>query len=135
MKDKPFLDTNIIIYLLSADDYKADLSEQIVTRGGTVSVQVLNEFLSVATRKLGLTQQESADVLNAVRRSCNVIPLTLETHDLGVDLIDRYGFSIYDAMIVAAALTSGAKTLYSEDMQNGLLVDNCLRIVNPYATR
>ena len=60
--------------------------------------------------------------------------LTEETYDLGRQLAARYGLSVYDAMIVASALLAGADTLYSEDMHDGLLVENCLRIRNPFRT-
>lgn len=133
MSDKPFFDTNIVVYLLSEDTRKANLSEQLVAGGGIISVQVLNEFASVGARKLGLTQQEVKDVLAAVRGTCEVFPLTVELHDIGMGLIDRYGFSVYDSMVVAAAIASGATTLYGEDMQDGLVVDDCVKIVNPYA--
>ena len=63
---------------------------------------------------------------------CPVEDLTLQTHDVGGALAERYGFSIYDAMIVASALVAGCTTLWSEDMQDGLLVEGQLRIVNPF---
>jgi predicted nucleic acid-binding protein len=64
---------------------------------------------------------------------CPVEDLTLQTHDVGRALSERYGFSIYDAMIVASALLAGCTTLWSEDMQDGLVVERQLRIVNPFA--
>jgi len=89
----------------------------------------------VGSRKLGLSLGEIGDVLAAVRATCEVQPLTVEVHETGLGLIDRYGFSVYAAMIVASALLAGATTLHSEDMQDGLGVDGGLRIVNPYAVR
>lgn len=133
MSDKAFLDTNVVVYLLSDDERKADISERLIATGGVVSVQVLNEFAAVATRKFNLTLPEIKTVLAAVRHSCEVLPLTAELHDLGLSLMERYGLSVYDAMIVAAALSRGASTLLSEDMQDGLIIDDCLKIVDPYA--
>jgi len=60
--------------------------------------------------------------------------LTIETHDMGILIAERYKLNVYDAMIVAAALLGGCETLCSEDMQNGQLIDNQLRILNPFTT-
>ena len=76
---------------------------------------------------------EIIDILGLVRRRCRVIGLTAELHDRGIALAGRYSLSVYDAMIVAAALESGARTLYSEDMRHGLRVERALTIVNPFA--
>lgn len=131
MSAEAFLDTNVLLYLL-AGDRKADRAEAVVSEGGTISVQVLNEFASTAIRKLGLSWAETSEALEAVRANCVVVPLTVETHDLGRNLAMRYGFAVYDAMIVAAALLSGAEVLYSEDLQHGLRVERKLTIRNPF---
>ena len=128
-----FFDTNVLLYLLSADEAKADKAEALVCKGGHISVQVLNEFASIATRKLGMTHAETRNALATIRAVCQVHSLTEEIHDLGMQLAERHRLSLYDAMIVAAALTVGCTTLYSEDMQDGLLVRKTLRIRNPFA--
>ncbi len=127
-----FFDTNILLYLLSGDDAKADQAEDLLSQGGHISVQVLNEFASAAIRKLKMTHAELREVLTPIRAVCAVNPLTEATHDLGLRLSERYQLSIYDAMIAAAALMAGCKTLFSEDMQDGLLIDRKLRICNPF---
>lgn len=127
-----FFDTNILLYLLSGDDAKADAAEALVGEGGHLSVQVLNEFASVATRKLDMTHAEVRDVLAPIRAICQVHALTEVTHELGVHLAERYRLSIYDGMIAAAALDAGCTTLFSEDMQDGLLIERSLRIRNPF---
>ena len=127
-----FLDTNIILYLLD-DGPKADVAEQILARRGMISVQVLNEALVNCIRKADMSWDEAGFFLDGVRRFCVVCDLTLETHDIGRALGERYRLSVYDAMIVAAALENGCETLYSEDMQNGLVVERRLRIMNPFA--
>lgn len=129
---KTFIDSNVLIYLLSADAGKADQAEIVLRKGGLISVQVLNEIANVALRKLGMSWEEINEVLSLIRMVCPVEPLTIETHDEGLFLAERYGLSVYDAMIVAAALIGGCDTLYSEDMQDGLLIDNQLRICNPF---
>jgi predicted nucleic acid-binding protein len=129
---KVFINTNILLYLLSADHDKADRAELIVQAGGLISVQVLNEMANIALRKLAMSWREINEVLSLIRSLCPTVPLTIETHDRGRLVAERYGLSVYDAMIVAAALLGGCETLYSEDMQNGLLIDQQLRICNPF---
>jgi predicted nucleic acid-binding protein len=132
--DKVFFDTNVLLYLLSGDEAKADRAEEVLAGGGIISVQVLNEFASVATRKLGMSWIEIREILSQVRAVCPAEPITVEIHDRGLQIAERYGFSIYDALIIASALLTGCVTLYSEDMQHGQVVDDQLTIHNPFAS-
>ena len=132
MSAKAFIDSNIVLYLLSADASKADCAETVIAAGGVISVQVLNEVTSVARRKLGMSWAETDEVLTGLRSACQVEPLTLHTHDTGRRLAERYGLSVYDAMIASAALLAGCDRLFSEDMQHGLLLDGQLQICNPF---
>ena len=127
-----FLDTNVLLYLVSSDATKADRAESLLADGGVISVQVLNEFANVGRRKAGLSWDEVIDILDLIRRRCRVLELTAELHDVGVSLARRFSLSVYDAMIVAAALEAGSATLYSEDMQHGLRIDRALTILNPF---
>jgi len=131
---KAFLDTNILLYLLSADAAKAERAEALVGEGGVISIQVLNEFASVASRKLRMTIPEIRQCLEPIVQVCSVEPITLETHVRGLGVAARYGFSIYDSMIVAAALLSGCGTLYSEDFHHRQRIDGLL-ISNPFPVR
>ncbi len=132
MSAKAFIDSNIVLYLLSADVAKADRAEAVIAAGGVVSVQVLNEVTNVARRKLGMAWSETDELLAGLRSACSVEPLTVQTHDTGRRLAERYGLSTYDAMIASAALLAGCDTLFSEDMQHGLLLDRQLRVCNPF---
>jgi hypothetical protein len=127
-----FFDTNVVLYLLSADVAKANRAEELIALGGALSVQVLNEFVAVASRKLRMPWSEIRDVLSQIRRVCAIEPITLETHDRALHIAERYGLSIYDALILAAALLAGCKTLHSEDMQDGQVIEGTLRIRNPF---
>jgi predicted nucleic acid-binding protein len=127
-----FIDTNVLAYLASGDPAKADRAEEIAARGGTISVQVLNELANVARRKMGLSWPETHAFLSTVRALFAVEPLTSEVHDAGLALAERYGLSIYDAMIAAAALQADCDTLWSEDMHKGLVINNRLRVSNPF---
>jgi predicted nucleic acid-binding protein len=94
-------------------------------------VQVLNEFANVALRKVRLSWSETRDFLDTFRATLEIVPLTLQTHERGLDLAERYQLSLYDGMIVAAAHLAGCRVLYSEDMHDGLVIDQ-LTIRNPY---
>ncbi|MGR3385004.1 PIN domain-containing protein [Roseovarius indicus] len=127
-----FADTNVVLDVLD-EGPKADRAETILGQEPRISVQVLNETLVNCRRNAGLSWEEKGAFLEDPRTLCPVEELTLKTHDVGRALEESYGFSIYDAMIVPSALIAGCATLWSEDMQNGLLVENQLRIVNPFA--
>lgn len=127
-----FLDTNVLVYLIGSDEAKADRASAILALGGVVSVQVLNEFASVASRKKRLSWSEIVDVLNVVRSVCKVESLLPETHDAAVRLASEHNFSFYDALIVASAIAAGCDTLYSEDLQHGRRVERSLTIRNPF---
>jgi len=129
-----FFDTNVVLYLLSADPAKADRAEELLAIGGTISVQVLNEFVAVASRKLHMSWIEIREVLAQVRAVCAVEPVTIETHERALRLAERYGISIYDALIVSAALLANCKTLHSEDMQDSQVIERQLTIRNPFTT-
>ena len=127
-----FFDTNILLYLLASDAAKADWAEETLAAGGVISVQVLNEFSAVARRKLAMPVGDIREVLSPIRAICRVEPLTEQTHDLGLQVAERYGFSVYDAMIVAAALLADCSILYSEDMQHGQVLEKRLTVRNPF---
>jgi predicted nucleic acid-binding protein len=127
-----FFDTSVLFYLLSDDARKADRIEQLLAQRGVISVQVLNEFTAVALRKSRLPLNDIREILDTVRAVCVVEPVTVATHDRGFAVCERYQFSWYDSLIVAAALIAGAKVLYSEDLQHGQVIDRQLRVVNPF---
>lgn len=127
-----FFDTSVLLYLLSGDAAKADRVERLLADRGTVSVQVLNEFASVALRKLAMPLYDVREILGTIRAVSRVEPVTLATHDRGLAIHERYGFALYDSMLIAAALIAGATLLCSEHLQHGQLIDAQLRISNPF---
>ena len=133
MSAKPFLDTNVILYLLSEDVAKADRAEALLSHSGTVSVQVLNEAANVMTRKLRMDLDGISGFLTGVRHFCDVVPLTIDTHDDALAIARRYGFSIYDSLIIAAAIAAKCEVLYSEDLQSGQQIRGHLTIINPFS--
>ncbi len=127
-----FFDTNVLLCLVGSDPARADRAESLLAAGGTISVQVLNEFASVASRKQRMPWAEIEDTLATVRSICHVEPLTVEGHETALRLARGHGFSFYDAMIVASALLAGCEMLYSEDLQHGRRVERRLAINNPF---
>lgn len=127
-----FFDSNVLLYVASGDPAKADRAEAAIAGGGAISVQVLNEVANVARRKMRLGWDETRALLSLLRGLLTVHALTAETHGTGLDLAERYGLALYDAMIAAAALHAGCDILLSEDMQHGLVLEGALRIVNPF---
>ena len=130
-----FLDTNVLVYLASGDAAKAERAEALVAAGGAISVQVLNELANVARRKMAMSWDAAHAFLAPLRGLLKVHPLTVETHETGLAMAERYGLSVYDAMIVASALEAGCATLWSEDMHDGLQIEERLRIADPFKVK
>ena len=131
---KVFFDTNVLLYLLSADAVKANIAESIVAKRGVISAQVLNEVASVARRKMGMTFPEIRALLSPIHRICEVAPVTLDTHIHGMGIAERYGYNVWDALIVASAVLADCEILYTEDLQHGQVLERRLQIINPFAT-
>jgi len=129
---KSFLDTSVLLHLLSADPARADCAEREVSAGGVLSVQVLNEFASVASRKLRMTFAEIREVLLAVRAVCTVVPLDEDSHEGGLQIAETYRLSLYDATIVASAIAAGCTTLVTEDLQHAQVFEGRLKVRNPF---
>jgi predicted nucleic acid-binding protein len=133
MPASPFLDTNVLLYSIAEGDPRTEAAEALLTAGGIVSVQVLNEFVATARRKLAMSWDEIAEAVGAVRVLCpSPLAITVETHDAALRLAERYGFHFYDALVVASALGADCETLYTEDLQDGQVVDDRLTIRNPF---
>ena len=130
-----FIDTSVLFYLLSSETARADRVEELLLRRGTINTQVLNEFAAVALRKHALSLAELREFLQSVRELCIMHPLTVETHERGLEIVERYGYSLYDSMIVAAALLAECRTLYSEDLQHGRVIDKRLTVINPFVSK
>ena len=126
-----FADTNVVLYLLD-DGPKAERAEVVLGQGPRISVQVLNEAMVNCRRKAGLSWEDTGAFLEGIRSLCPVEDLTVQTHQVGRALAEKYQLSVYDAMIVSAALIAGCTTLWTEDMHDGLLVEDQVRVVNPF---
>ncbi len=132
-KLRSFLDSNVVLYLLSEDPAKADSAEALLRTNPVISVQVLNEVTSVCRRMLAMSWEDIGNFLELVRSFCNVVPLTVDVHDRARHVAQRHQLSFYDACIVAAAAAADCQTLYSEDMNHGQILEDSLTIRNPFA--
>ena len=126
-----FLDTNLLVYAQS-DDPKGEIARQAILAGGTISVQVINEFTAVLRRKFRLEWDEIADAVADVRAALDPVrPVGIDTWAAAVALARQHRFSFYDSLILASALDAGCDTLLTEDLQAGRRIEG-LTIVNPF---
>jgi predicted nucleic acid-binding protein len=127
-----FVDSNVLVYAFTVDR-RAAAAQAVLERGCATSVQGLNEFTNVARRKLGMTWEEVREALAVIRVLCRaILPLDIEMHNDALRLAERYRYAIYDAVIVAAALRAGCDTLWSQDLQHGVVIDGMLRVADPF---
>lgn len=132
MSTLPFLDTNVLVYAFTPSDDKTETAERILLDGGVVSVQVLNEFTSVARTKFRMNWAEIGQAIQGTTIMCpNPIALTYDTYLEARRISERHGFSIWEGSIIASALGAGCTTMYTEDLQHGQHVEG-LRIENPF---
>lgn len=124
-------DTNILVYMVSAEDARSGPATALIRAGGVVSVQVLNEYTSVMKRKTSADWTQIDINLAAVKATCRIVPVSLAVHEKGRWYAERYMLQVHDAMIVAAAVLADCMTLYTEDMHSGLVIDG-LTIRNPF---
>lgn len=134
MSAEAFLDTNILVYAAVPGDWRHPVASGLLTGGGAVSVQVLNEFASVGSRKLKWPWPRISAALAEFRVLLpSPLPLTAATHETALTLAQQDSLAFHDALIVASALGAGCATLLTEDMQDGRVIAGRLRIRNPFA--
>jgi predicted nucleic acid-binding protein len=132
MSGKPFFDTNVLIYAVAEADPRAEVARTLLAEGGILSVQVLNEFVAAARRKYKMSWEEVVEALADFRVLCpEPLPMTVKTHQNALEIAGRYGYQIYDSLVIAAAMEASCDTLYSEDMQGGQKIKG-LTIRNPF---
>ncbi len=134
MNDKSFLDSNIVIYCYTSTEPTKKAKAIEVAEGDDVfiSTQVLQETANTLRKKFGKTWPEISLVLQELTQNFRVHINRENTILDATRIAEKYGFSFYDSLVVSAALQNGCKTLYSEDMQNGQMIDGTLKIVNPF---
>ena len=133
-KARVFIDTNVLVYLLSPDERKAGIAAELLTAPRTtrlISTQVLGEFVQTVRRKIGLDWSEVRNYVDVLQESCFVAPIGSEDLDLAFAIAESRGFQWYDSLIVAAAIRADAQVLYTEDLQDRQRID-ALTIINPF---
>lgn len=130
--NKSFVDTNIIIYLISSDTTKSKIAERMLGKKPRISVQVLNEVTHVARKKLKLSWEQIFEIMERLNILCKVETLTQKTHEKACLIAEKYNLSFYDSVILSSALLSGCHVVYSEDMQSGMKIEDILEIINPF---
>jgi len=105
-----FFDTNIIVYLLSADERKAQIARDLIEQGGTISVQVLGEFTNVARRKAGLPLNEISETTGLLRELLAVVPMTEEIFETSLEVARKTGYATFDSMSKAERKHFSPKT-------------------------
>ena len=132
---KLFIDSNVLIYWTD-DSTRADVVEQLLASDACISIQVLNEFTNVLFKKRGLPIKQIQKWCDTLLEVCEVHELSVKTHSLALQLMAKYKLSFYDANIVSAAGLAGCDVLFSEDMQDGLVVrfpdKTTMSIRNPF---
>ena len=132
---KSFIDSNVLIYWTD-DSSRADTVEQLLAADASISIQVLNEFTNVLFKKRGFPIKQIQKWCDTLLDVCEVHELSVKTHSLALQLMAKYKLSFYDANIVSAAGLAGCDVLFSEDMQDGLVVrfpdKTTLSIRNPF---
>jgi predicted nucleic acid-binding protein len=127
-----FLDSNVILYSLSREDTKHHRALELLATGGVISTPVLGEVANVMRRTLGYEIPAIRAVLLRLMGEARLHPVAPSTVLRALDVAQRFGFSFYDSLIVAAAQEAGCKILYSEDLQHGQALDRGLTVINPF---
>jgi len=127
------LDSNILIYNHSLDyESKRLIARDFFKENPVVSSQVISEYLNVIKRNFKMEKQELIQLCSLWLEKCSIQPVILSTIKLAQNLIGKYDFQIFDGIIIAAALEADCDIIYSEDMQDGQIIENMLKIVNPF---
>jgi predicted nucleic acid-binding protein len=132
MSAKVFADTNVLLYLLSDDVVKKTRAKQLLGGHPVISLQVANEFSNVCLKKLKLTSEALLSALRIIEKYAVFVPFGLQTIHKAIALQSHYKLQYYDSLIIATALENDCNILYSEDMQHGIVINNQLKIINPF---
>jgi len=142
MKGRTFIDTNVFVYAYlesykKKEDYEKHLKAKKLLSSFTtditvlISTQVCNEYYS-ALLKNKIEDSAIQSSLHRLIQVVDVVSVSENTVLQSFEIKNRYGFSYWDSLILSSALENGCNIIYSEDMQDGQLIDGVLRIVNPF---
>jgi len=135
MKDKIFLDSNILIYCYSNNEIdKQKIARSIFenTKDIYISSQVINAVTNILLKKLKLTTTDVVNTILQISALVTTFSFHINTQLEALKLKEKYNLQFYDALIIATAIENNCTVLYSEDMQDGLIINNTITIKNPF---
>lgn len=132
MRDKVFIDSNVIIYLFSNDNEKKEVAKNVIKEHAVISIQVLNEVSNVLYKKIGMDTPTIKNTVEKLASICRVKNISLKTINSALDIVHRYKYSYYDSLIISSAIENQCSILYSEDMSDDHVVEKKLKILNPF---
>jgi len=134
---RSLVDTNVWLYaFVAGDPVKSATAASLIQKPSiAVSVQIINEVCVNLIRKARFTETQVRPLIESFYAKCLVVPIDKHVLLKASDLRQQFSLSFWDSTVVASALHCGASTLYSEDLQNGLRIENCLTVINPFSTR
>ena len=136
MKDKKvFIDTNVLIYIYSIDEPdKRNIAISLFNENNdtVLSIQVINELVNVLSKKFLLSGNDINIKISEIIHNCEIADISLELINNALIFKDRYKYSYFDCLIIASALENDCDILYSEDMQHNQIIENKLKIINPF---
>lgn len=133
MHDKAFIDTNIFLYAFCDKDiHKQGIAKEIVLQNYSISVQVINETSNNLIKKLNFYEDNIKSFLQSAYTKYEIIGFTENIFIKASNVRMQLKYSYYDSLIIAAALESQCTFLYSEDLQHNHLIENQLKIINPF---
>lgn len=133
MNDRVFIDTNVLIYLYSDEEAKKTQALKTVSGNETfISYQVINEFINVVKKKFNKASKEISKALKEILSCCSIVDFSMSVIENALYLNEKYKYSFYDCLILSAALESDCTVLYTEDLQHNQLIEDRLRIIDPF---
>ena len=132
MRDKVFIDTNVLLYLYDLNNEKKSIAKEILKSNHHISTQVLNEFSNISIKKLKLNHDDLSENVKKIIEKTTVFVFSENTILFAIDIREKYKFQYYDSLIIATALENKCTILYSEDMQHEQIIENQLKIINPF---
>ena len=134
MKDKVFLDSNVLVYLYSiTEPAKQSVSRKVIAENDCfTSVQALNEFSNVCLKKWSIGRQSIENAINEICRVCKVAEVGVKTVKSALYLQEKYRYSYYDSLMLACAIEIGCEQILTEDMHDGQIIESVLKVVNVY---
>ena len=139
-KSQPcFIDSNIWLYrfIINPNNVNAISKQQIAINITNyphiiISTQVVNEVCVNLIRKAKFDNHQIQTLIEELAQGCDIVPVSLDTIYSAATLCHQYSLSFWDSLIIASAILEDAKILYSEDMQDGVVINNTLQIFNPF---